>query len=44
MSVIQVPDTGTGVLDNTRSFMRSSIVSFWITLAHSKEHKYHIFV
>ena len=23
--------------------MYSSIVSFWITLAHSKEHKYHIF-
>ena len=36
-------DTGTRVLDNTRPFLRSSIVSFWITPAHSKEHKYHIF-
>ena len=35
----QVPDTGTRVLDNTtRPFLRSSIVSFWITPARSKEH------
>ena len=42
-SILQVPDTGTQVLDNTRPFLCSSIVSFWITLACSKERKYHIF-
>ena len=42
-STLQVPDTGTQVLDNTRPFLRSSIVSFWIPPAHSKERKYHIF-
>ena len=42
-SVLQVPDTGTRVLDNTRPFLHSSIVSFWITLARSIERKYHIF-
>ena len=42
-SILQVPDTGTRVLDNTRPFLRSSIESFWITPARSKEHKYHIF-
>ena len=42
-SILQVPDTGTRVLDNTRPFLRSSIVSFWITPAGSKECKYHIF-
>ena len=42
-SILQVPDTGTGVLDNTGPFLHSSIVSFWITPAHSKERKYHIF-
>ena len=42
-SILQVPDTGTRVLDNTRPFLCSSIVSFWITLACSKERKYHIF-
>ena len=30
-------------LVNTRPFLRSSIISFWITPAHSKERKYHIF-
>ena len=42
-SILQVPDTGTRVLDNTRPFLRSSIESFWITPACSKERKYHIF-
>ena len=42
-SILQVPDTGTWVLDNTRPFIRSGIVSFWITPAGSKECKYHIF-
>ena len=42
-SILQVPDTGTRVLDNTRPFLRSSIVSFRITPAHSKERKYYIF-
>ena len=42
-SILQVPYTGTRVLDNTRPFLRSSIVSFWIAPAHSKERKYHIF-
>ena len=42
-SKLQVPDTGTRVLDNTRPFLCSSIVSFWITLACSKERKDHIF-
>ena len=27
-SILQVPDTGTRVLDNTRPFLRSSIESF----------------
>ena len=34
-SILQVPDTGTRVLDNTRIFLCSSIVSFKITLACS---------
>ena len=42
-SILQVPDTGTQVLANTTPFLRSSIVSFWITPAGSKERKYHIF-
>ena len=42
-SILEVPDTGTRVLDNTKPFLSSSIVSFWITPAHSKERKYHIF-
>ena len=41
-SILQVPDTGTRVLDNSRPFLCSSIVSFWITPAGSKERKYHI--
>ena len=40
---LQVPDTGTWVLDNTGPFLRPSIVSFWITPACAKERKYHIF-
>ena len=42
-SILEVPDTGTRVLNNTKPFLSSSIVSFWITPAHSKERKYHIF-
>ena len=42
-SILQVPDTGTRVLDNTRPFLCSSIVNLWITLACFKERKYHIF-
>ena len=42
-SILQVPDTGTGVLDNTRPFLHSSTANFWITPARSKERKYHIF-
>ena len=42
-SILEVPDTGTWVLDNTRPFLHSSIVSFWITPACSKERKCHIF-
>ena len=42
-SILEVPDTGTWVLDNTRPFLHSSIVSFWITPACSKERKHHIF-
>ena len=42
-SILQVPDTGTQVLANTRPFLRSSIVRFWITRARSKGRKYHIF-
>ena len=42
-SILQVPDTGTRVLDNTRPFLRSSIVSFWMTPARSKKRNYHIF-
>ena len=41
--ILQVPDTGTRVLDNTRPFLCSSIVSFLITPTRSKERKYHIF-
>ena len=41
-SILQVPDTGTRVLDNTRPFWRSSIVCFWMPPARSKEHKYYI--
>ena len=36
-------DTGTRVLDNTTPILCSSIASFWITPAGSKERKYHIF-
>ena len=42
-SVLQGPDTGTWVLDNTRPLLRSSILNFWMPPAHSKECKYHIF-
>ena len=42
-SKLQVPDTGTRVLGNTRPFWRSSIVCFWMPPTCSKEHKYHIF-
>ena len=42
-SILQVPDTGTRLLENTTPVLRSSIVSFWITPARSKERKYHIF-
>ena len=42
-SILQVPDTGTRVLDNTRPFWHPSIVSFWMPPARSKERKYHIF-
>ena len=42
-SVLQVPDTGTQVLDNTRPFWCSSIVCFWMQPARSKERKYYIF-
>ena len=43
-SVLQVPDTGTQVLgNNTGPFLRSSIVSFWLVLTRSREHKYYIF-
>ena len=42
-SVLQVPDTGTRVLDNTRPFWHSSIVCFWMPPVRSKECKYHIF-
>ena len=41
-SILQVPDTGTWVLDNTRPFWRSSIVFFWMPPARSKGRKYHI--
>ena len=41
-SKLQVPDTGTWVLDNTRPFWRSSIVCFWMPPARSKGRKYHI--
>ena len=41
-SILQVPDTGTRVLDNTKPFWRSSIVYFWMPPACSKERKYHI--
>ena len=42
-SILEVPDTGTWVLDNTRPFLCSSIVNFWVTPARSKARKYHIF-
>ena len=43
-SILEVPNTGTRVLDNTRPFLCSSTVSFWIPPALSKEErKYHIF-
>ena len=42
-SILEVTDTGTQVLDNTRPFLRSSIVSFWIIPACSKERKHHTF-
>ena len=42
-SILQVPDTSTRVLDNTRPFLRSSIEGFRIKPACSKERKYHIF-
>ena len=41
-SILQVPNTGTRVLDNSRPFLCPSIVSFWLTTGCSKEHKYHI--
>ena len=41
-SKLQVPDTGTRVLDNTKPFWRSSIICFWMPPARSKERKYHI--
>ena len=28
-SLLQVPDAGTQVLDNTRPFLHSSIINFW---------------
>ena len=40
-SKLQVPDTGTRVLDNTRPFWPSSIFCFWMPPARSKERKYH---
>ena len=42
-SKLQVPDTGTRVLDNTEPFWCSSIVCFWMLPARSKERKYCIF-
>ena len=42
-SILQVPDTGTRVLDNTRPFLHSSIVNVWLTPTRSKERKYYIF-
>ena len=42
-SKLQVPDTGTRVLDNTKPFWCSSIVCLWMPPARSKERKYHIF-
>ena len=42
-SKLQVPDTGTRVLGNTRLFWCSSIICFWMPPACSKERKYHIF-
>ena len=42
-SILQVPDTGTRILDNTKPFWCSSIVCFWMPPARSKERKYHIF-
>ena len=41
--ILQGPDPGTGVLDNTRPFWHSSIRCFWMLPAHSKEHKYNVF-
>ena len=38
----QVPDTIMQVLDNTKTFLQSGIISFWITLALLKKCKYHI--
>ena len=38
-SILQVPDTGTRVLDNTRPFWHSSIFCFWMPPACSKECK-----
>ena len=42
-TALEVPGTGTQVLDNTRLFLHSSIVSCLVTLAFSKECEYHIF-
>ena len=44
-SILQVLDrpTGTRVLDNTRPFVCSSIVSFWVTPARPEERTYHFF-
>ena len=42
-SILQVPDTGTRILDNTKLFWRSGIVCFWMPPARSKERKYHVF-
>ena len=42
-SILQVPDTGTWVLDNTKPFLHSSIVCFWMPPVCCKKRKYHIF-
>ena len=42
-SILQVPDTGTRVLGNTKPFWHSSIVCFWMPQARSKERTYHVF-
>ena len=42
-SILQVPDTGTRILDNNKPFWRPNIVCFWIPPTCSKECKYYIF-